>query len=532
MGLREFPQRLEHKLEHESLDMEAATLNGSRTESLFAAISQSSIMAATDLSGRLTEVSDQFCLISGYAREELLGANPRILKSGFHGPLFFQKMWSVLQAGGTWRGRICNRRKDGELYWVATTISPTRDALGQVDGFLSFRIDITDLENVNNALASSKKALAEETAFVGALFDTLKAHIAVLDPEGMIVKVNKAWSQFASENQSDGATCLGTGLSYFIGSTLDVVGEVDAVAMADDAASGIRMVQAGLSPCFRMEYACHSETVPRWFSMCVLPVPGHPGTVIVTHENITEARQLAEEHRQLVVRLTEAHRLESLGTLAGSVAHDMNNVLTAIHVITAAMLEKRSGDNPESQHLHTIIKAAARGERMVKTLLLYAHQSPAEHEEEAVDMTNVIQEVVQLLKWTTLAKVDLTLDLAEDLHPIRGDEAALVRAIMNLCSNAVDSMPANGTLTLRSRNGEGPWTEVLVEDSGCGMSKEVLEKARAPFFTTKGVGKGTGLGLPSVYDTVNAHRGQILIQSELGKGTCVTLQFPNGPAGT
>jgi len=118
------------------------------------------------------------------------------------------------------------------------------------------------------------------------------------------------------------------------------------------------------------------------------------------------------------------------------------------------------------------------------------------------------------------------MDLAEGLRPILGDESALTHAIMNLCVNAVEAMPPNGTLTLRTRNLAGPWIEVEVEDTGTGMPPEVLARAMDPFFTTKEVGKGTGLGLPLVFSTVKAHHGQMEIHSQPGQGTRVSLRFP------
>ena len=138
---------------------------------------------------------------------------------------------------------------------------------------------------------------------------------------------------------------------------------------------------------------------------------------------------------------------------------------------------------------------------------------------------------------TTLSKIRLEVDLASQLHPIRGDTSALTHAFMNLCVNAVDAMPENGTLALRTRNIDQDWVEVIVEDTGTGMPKDILEKALDPFFTTKGVGKGTGLGLSMVYSTVKAHRGYMEIQSELNHGTRVRLCFPacgvaNTPAPT
>jgi CheY-like chemotaxis protein/anti-sigma regulatory factor (Ser/Thr protein kinase) len=133
---------------------------------------------------------------------------------------------------------------------------------------------------------------------------------------------------------------------------------------------------------------------------------------------------------------------------------------------------------------------------------------------------------VGLLERTTMSKVHLVMDLEPGLRPILGDASALTHAFMNLCVNAVDAMHEQGTLTLQTRNHGSDWIEVLVVDTGTGMSEEVLERALEPFFTTKDVGKGTGLGLSLVYSTVKAHQGDIQIQSRPGEGTSVRMRFP------
>jgi CheY-like chemotaxis protein len=118
------------------------------------------------------------------------------------------------------------------------------------------------------------------------------------------------------------------------------------------------------------------------------------------------------------------------------------------------------------------------------------------------------------------------MDLASNLRPIRGDASTLSNAFMNLCVNSVDAMSEQGTLTLRTRNVDNNWIEAMVEDTGTGMSPDVLKKAMDPFFTTKPLGKGTGLGLSMVYSAVKAHHGQVDIQSEPGRGTRIRLRFP------
>jgi CheY-like chemotaxis protein/anti-sigma regulatory factor (Ser/Thr protein kinase) len=240
--------------------------------------------------------------------------------------------------------------------------------------------------------------------------------------------------------------------------------------------------------------------------------------------DITKRKEAEEHQRLLESRLQQSQKMDSLGTLAGGVAHDMNNVLGAILGIASAQIGAQPYGSPLHQALDTICKATERGGKMVKSLLNFARHSPVENNK--LDLNAILREEVALLERTTLAKIRLDLDLEADLHPILGDAAALTHALMNLCVNAVDAMPTNGILTLHTCNVDNDWVEVVVEDNGTGMSKEVVEKAMEPFFTTKETGKGTGLGLSIVFSTVKAHRGQMTIQSEPGQGTRVILRFP------
>jgi PAS domain S-box-containing protein len=244
--------------------------------------------------------------------------------------------------------------------------------------------------------------------------------------------------------------------------------------------------------------------------------------------DITE-RKLAEAERvRLQAQLQQVQKLESLGSLAGGVAHDMNNVLGAILGLATVNLKSHPEGSPTHQAFSTIAKAATRGGEMVRRLLTFARQSPVEDHE--TDLNGIITEAVKLLERTTLAQVRLELDLEPGLRLIRGDAGALSHVFLNLCVNAVDAMDGRGTLTLRTRNVDPEWIEATVEDSGVGMSQAVLAQAFDPFFTTKMQGKGTGLGLSIVHTTVTAHRGLIEIQSEPGRGSQVRMRFPTVPA--
>jgi two-component system cell cycle sensor histidine kinase/response regulator CckA len=244
-------------------------------------------------------------------------------------------------------------------------------------------------------------------------------------------------------------------------------------------------------------------------------------------------KKLAFEYKE-ITRLKEcllqAQKLESLGLLASGVAHDINNVLGAILRWSSAMQSNQAADShdcsdcPVRSAFATISDAAIRGGKLVKSLLIFA--SNAHKETSVINLNNIINDDVNILAHTTFSKVHFTLNIDPELRPIYGDGPALTHAIMNLCVNAVDAMPEQGDLTIRTRNIDNEWVEVLVEDTGSGMSKEVLERALDPFFTTKEVGKGTGLGLSLVYQTVMSHGGQLDIQSEPNNGTRVGIRLP------
>ncbi len=259
----------------------------------------------------------------------------------------------------------------------------------------------------------------------------------------------------------------------------------------------------------------------QWFENHIYP---SPEGLTIYFQDISERKKAEQERLILQNQLHQVQKMESLGSLAGGVAHDMNNVLGAVLGLASANLGAHPPGSPTRHAFETIIKAAERGGKMVKGLLGFARQSAAE--ERRLDMNEILKEEVHLLERTTLAKVRINMDFAPDLRPILGDASALTHAFMNLCVNAVDAMPDHGTLTLLTHNLGSDWIEVRVEDTGSGMPKEILDRAMDPFFTTKEQGKGTGLGLSLVYSTVKAHRGEIEIQSEPGIGTCVKMRFP------
>jgi CheY-like chemotaxis protein/anti-sigma regulatory factor (Ser/Thr protein kinase) len=174
--------------------------------------------------------------------------------------------------------------------------------------------------------------------------------------------------------------------------------------------------------------------------------------------------------------------------------------------------------------METIATACLRGREVVKGLLYLARKDM--DTTGPVDLNRLVRDLLLLLEATTLKQVRVRTDLEEPLEPIQGDAGALSHALMNICVNAVDAMPGGGTLTLQTRCSRPGRVEVRVRDTGEGMSPEVLQRAADPFFTTKPLGKGTGMGLAMVYGAMKAHGGTLEIHSQEGQGTEVVLDFP------
>ena len=257
---------------------------------------------------------------------------------------------------------------------------------------------------------------------------------------------------------------------------------------------------------------------------CLRSSDGSLEEFVALIDDITERKMREQARRELEAQLAQAQKMESLGSLAGGVAHDLNNVLGAILGMATTHRNQPSVPGPMLACLDTITRACLRGRDVVHSLLRFARRDL--EEERPFDVNAAVRDVVSLLSKTTLQRVHLDASLGGSLPWLQGDLSAISHALINLCVNAVDAMPDGGSLFLSTRQPPSGGVEITVRDTGTGMSPEVLARASEPFFTTKAVGIGTGLGLSIVYGTVRAHDGDVEIRSQVGQGTEVTLRFP------
>ena len=244
------------------------------------------------------------------------------------------------------------------------------------------------------------------------------------------------------------------------------------------------------------------------------------------------------EQKALEATMAQSQKMQAVGQLAGGIAHDFNNVLTAIIMSSDLLLTNHRASDPSFADIMNIKQNANRAASLVRQLLAFSRRQTLRPE--VLNLTDVIADVRMLVTRLAGTQVNLKIEHGRDLWPVRADLGQFEQVVVNLTVNARDAMPDGGNLTLRTRNVTeaesaeftyrdlvpGDYVLVEVEDSGTGMTQEVIEKIFEPFFTTKEVGKGTGLGLSMVYGIIKQTGGSINAESELGKGTTFRIFLP------
>jgi PAS domain S-box-containing protein len=340
----------------------------------------------TDPTGVIEWVNPAFTTLTGYAAEEVIGKNPRVLKSGRHSAEFYKAMWSTIARGEVWSGEIFNQRKDGGLYHEYMTIAPVCDEHGDIMHFVAMKQDLSERKNLEQQLA-------------------------------------------------------------------------------------------------------------------------------------------------------RAQRLESIGLLASGIAHDLNNIFAPIQL--SLELLKLKYPAADGKKMVELIEASVhRGAGIVRQVLTFARG--IESQRMILNPKYLVKELAQILDETFTRQIKIVTRVENDLKSIEADSTQLHQVLLNLAINARDAMPNGGTLLLSATNVEvdsaramlnpplkpGPHVALIVEDTGSGISPEVLEHMFEPFYTTKPRGQGTGLGLSTVYGIVRNHGGALEVSSQLGVGTKFTVLLP------
>ena len=262
---------------------------------------------------------------------------------------------------------------------------------------------------------------------------------------------------------------------------------------------------------------------------------GNVGLVIELVEDITERRTLQAQ-------LAQAHKMEAVGTLAGGIAHDFNNLLTVILGFSELLLIGKNERHPAYDDLQKINQAARSGADLVKRILAFSRK--ADFNPGPLNLNHAVEQAKELLSRTVPKMIEIKLVLFDGPATVIADQTQVEQVLMNLAVNARDAMPDGGTLTIETKpvtldeeycrvhvGAEmGDYVMLCVSDTGQGMDNETLNHIFEPFYTTKALGEGTGLGLAMVYGMVKQHGGYIICYSEPGIGTTFNIYLPVAPA--
>jgi len=503
-ALRESRDRVERKHAEEQVRVRTMALEAAANGILI-----------TDRDGKILWANRAFSDMTGYTLEQALNQNPRLLQSGEHSEEFYRELWQTILSGRVWRGGITNRRSDGSIYYEDMTITPVR-AAGEISHFIAVKQDVTERKHAEAALQSAQEKLNRLLAHSPAVIYSLRLE----DGKWLPVWVSENIKQLFGYNSEE--TCVP---DWWIE---HVHPEDRRLALSDDT----RLLTSGHS---NKEYRFkHQDGSYRWLSdeqQLVRDAEGKPFEIVGVWMDVTDRKGLEAQLRQ-------AQKLESIGQLAGGVAHDFNNILTVIQGHASLLLSNRMlGEGPQ-ESAQQIALASERAATLTRQLLTFSRKQVMQPK--VLDVNEVVGNAIKMLKRLLREDISLQVEYSPHLSMVHADAGMLEQVLMNLAVNGRDAMPNGGELTIstadrliepeyllsHAHGATGKHVCLSVCDKGCGIDPETLPRIFEPFFTTKPIGYGTGLGLATVHGIVHQHRGWIDVESELGKGTVFRVYLP------
>ncbi len=446
-------------------------------------------------------------LVSGYSFEDVKGRNAFELLLVPEELTEVSAMFDRLRAG-QFPTSIENHwvTKSGSRRLIAWSNTALLGADGTVEYIIGTGIDITERKQ-------SERKIAEQAAFL----DKARDAIQVRDLEGRILFWNEGAERVYGWKSEE---VVGRPIIELLYRDPKKFQEVNGLTISQGEWHGeLQHLTRG-----RGEITVEA----RW--TLIRDDRGEPKSILAINTDITEKKKIEAQFMR-------AQRMESIGTLAGGIAHDLNNILAPI-MMSIEMLKETSTDPQADRILETIQVSAQRGADIVRQVLSFARGLEGERIE--IQPRHLMNDLQRIIKDTFPKDIDLSFTIAPDTWTILGDPTQIHQVLLNLCVNARDAMPNGGTLSVEMENREldehyaamnlqakaGSYLKISVTDSGIGIPPELVDKIFEPFFTTKDLNKGTGLGLSTVMAIVKSHEGVINVYSELGSGTTFTVDLP------
>ncbi len=368
------------------------------------------------------------------------------------------------------------------------------------------------------ARRANELALEAERLKAREYLDVAEVIMLAIDTKGRVLLVNQK-----------GCRTLGRSEEEIVGS--DWVSTFVSEASRADVRDMLERVDSNTYCEYPIVTSTGEERIIAWHSTHLTPTDGGPEAILSSGTDNTEVRRLENQLRQ-------QQKMDALGTLAGGIAHDFNNILTAILGFSTLTMNQLPQDSQEAGYMKHVVQGCVRARDMVARILTFSRRSDSDRK--AVAIGSVVQEACDLLRSSLPAAVEIRTTIQPDCLPVTADATQIHQVIMNLGTNSSHAMPNGGLLEVavetievgrKTRRLDGelrqrPYARIRITDDGHGMDKATLERIFDPYFTTKEVGVGTGLGLSVAHGIVKSHEGEINVESAPGRGTTVVITLP------
>jgi PAS domain S-box-containing protein len=443
------------------------------------------------------------------------------------------------QSEGTYDEEYRILRPDGAERWIRDRAFPLRYESGEIYRLVGLAEDITDRKHVESEIRALSEQLearvVERTVQLKDANEALRKadsrQRALLNAIPDVVFRIHRDGTFLDFSASHGKTFLPP--DQIIGTNLLAAAIPAEVRVALKSAIDRAVEGGAVHP---LEYALPADGVTRHYEARI--VRSGPDEVVATIRDITQ-RKNSEAHRErLEQQLRQSQKMEAIGTLAGGIAHDFNNILTAILGYAELLRAQVRGQAGVEERLTEITKAGSRAKDLVAQILTFSRRQ--EHSRTTMSLGPAIDDALKLMRAAIPTSIEIDAHVDSDLPPVLADATQIHQVVMNLAANAAAAMGGGpGRLIVRCSAVEldaagaadaglspGRFVRLVIEDTGCGMPPDVLERIFDPFFTTKSPGEGTGLGLSVVHGIVKAHDGTITVDSRVGTGSAFRIYFP------